>query len=279
MDNIAHSLAGMAVAKFGRRKLPQSAHRSLMWAGIVASNLPDLDILTSLTFEGGKLNYLMHHRGHTHTLIIALPLGLLIGWIACRLGRLTAKEKLPVLPYVAVSTVAIALHLLMDYWNIYGVHLFWPFHSGWQYGDSVFIVEPLLWLALAAHAYRHWPSAISRVVMSVIIVAALSLTFVFQPFTVGLFAVAWVTIVAGLEVKVPRLNAGVLHAVSLVVALFLVSGHVKDKIRGKVRGVAPFDLIEETAVTPSPANPFCWRFYTKTYSQNRYRTFIGRRKS
>jgi inner membrane protein len=45
---------------------------TLMVAG---SNLPDLDALyTGIT--GGKLGYLLHHRGHTHTLVGAVAIGL-----------------------------------------------------------------------------------------------------------------------------------------------------------------------------------------------------------
>ena len=41
------------------------------------------------------------------------------------------------------------LHIGMDFMNNYGVHPFWPVDSRWWYGDSVFIIEPLLWAACA----------------------------------------------------------------------------------------------------------------------------------
>src|SRR5438067_5678669 len=35
----------------------------------------------------------------------------------------------------------------MDSLNVYGVHPFWPFDANWYYGDLVFIVEPVFWIA------------------------------------------------------------------------------------------------------------------------------------
>ena len=94
MDNLTHSLLGAVVgetlARFvpnARSVLPETTRRSLYVSlMVVGSNLPDLDSLyTGIT--GGKLGYLLHHRGHTHTLvgalaIAALTYGLWLWWPA-----------------------------------------------------------------------------------------------------------------------------------------------------------------------------------------------------
>ncbi|MGH9372674.1 MAG: metal-dependent hydrolase, partial [Vicinamibacterales bacterium] len=41
-------------------------------------------------------------------------------------------------------------HVAMDWLNNYGVRLFMPFSGRWFYGDAVFIIDPWLWLTLAA---------------------------------------------------------------------------------------------------------------------------------
>jgi inner membrane protein len=41
-------------------------------------------------------------------------------------------------------------HILLDFTNNYGVRPFWPFWEKWYSWDIVFIVEPLLWIALTA---------------------------------------------------------------------------------------------------------------------------------
>jgi inner membrane protein len=40
-------------------------------------------------------------------------------------------------------------HVAMDWLNTYGVRLLMPLSRAWFYGDSIFIVDPWLWLTLA----------------------------------------------------------------------------------------------------------------------------------
>ena len=56
----------------------------------IGSNLPDSDLLYS--FFGGKLNYLLHHRGHTHTLIGAVVLAGLM-YLAAWAWSTVAKQS------------------------------------------------------------------------------------------------------------------------------------------------------------------------------------------
>ncbi|MBF6907484.1 metal-dependent hydrolase, partial [Acinetobacter baumannii] len=63
----------------------------------------------------------------------------------------------------AAIVLGLGLHLGMDALNVYGVHPFAPFDPRWYYGDMVFIVEPVFWLALgtplaAQVAGRTWRS-------------------------------------------------------------------------------------------------------------------------
>ncbi|MEP6743530.1 MAG: metal-dependent hydrolase, partial [bacterium] len=71
MDNLTHSLVGLAAAKAGLEKLSPSATALC----ILAANSPDADILT---LAGGRWTYLQNHRGITHSLLgtIALALAL-----------------------------------------------------------------------------------------------------------------------------------------------------------------------------------------------------------
>ncbi len=52
-------------------------------AGIVAANAPDVDLLYTGITEA-PLGYLLHHRGHSHTLPGLVALGLVI-WAGLRL--------------------------------------------------------------------------------------------------------------------------------------------------------------------------------------------------
>ena len=53
-------------------------------------------------------------------------------------------------------------HLVLDSWNSYGVHPFYPFDMRWYYGDAMFIVEPWLWLFLGVAAMANTRSRRTR---------------------------------------------------------------------------------------------------------------------
>ena len=49
-----------------------------------------------------------------------------------------------------LSYVGVYSHVFLDYLNNYGVRLGAPISWRWFYGDAVFIIDPWLWLVLAA---------------------------------------------------------------------------------------------------------------------------------
>ena len=68
LDNLTHSLAGRR-PRGGRAARPTStrtARRLFLATGVIASNLPDLDLVYT-GIAPAPLGYLLHHRGHTHT--------------------------------------------------------------------------------------------------------------------------------------------------------------------------------------------------------------------
>ena len=148
MDNLTHSLVGVALADLamGRRATP--AQRPLfVGAGVIAANLPDLDLAYSW-ITPSPIGYLLHHRGHTHTVVglLALAIGLVAAyWFfpAVRKMRLSGRVR-----FWLLIAIALASHLALDYLNSYGVHPFYPFDNTWYFGDSLFILEPSLWLIL-----------------------------------------------------------------------------------------------------------------------------------
>ena len=69
MDNITHSLVGVALADLASsRRAPKLQRPVMIGAGIIAANLPDLDLVYS-GITPAPIGYLLHHRGHTHTVI------------------------------------------------------------------------------------------------------------------------------------------------------------------------------------------------------------------
>lgn len=80
MDNVTHTLVGLIVgesaathARPRERGLSiQTRRTALMAVAVVGSNSPDLDLLVSLRgSSAGNLDYMLWHRGYTHTLSAA----------------------------------------------------------------------------------------------------------------------------------------------------------------------------------------------------------------
>ncbi|MGZ8493955.1 MAG: metal-dependent hydrolase, partial [Gemmatirosa sp.] len=79
MDNVTHSLAGLLLAESAvqlraRRTgaAPSPRFRAVAAvASMIAANLPDADLLYT-GVGGDRLTYMLHHRGHTHTVVVAL---------------------------------------------------------------------------------------------------------------------------------------------------------------------------------------------------------------
>ncbi len=132
MENLSHTLAGMLLAETafefrrGKGGLPPSWRRTAWVSSVVANNFPDLDIIIGFFF--GKMGYLLHHRGHTHTF-----LGGLVSAGVLYLLSLVLRKKLKMvgrgrdeLTLFFIILAGLFLHVLMDSLNSYWVHPFWP---------------------------------------------------------------------------------------------------------------------------------------------------------
>jgi inner membrane protein len=158
MDNLAHTLVGAALGRaLGEERVPAPA-----LLGAIAANAPDWMELVI----GGRWrpeNYLLSHRGITHSLIGALVqavfftlvTGAVLAWRARRGGPPPRWRWI-----AALFAVTVASHLYMDWQGSYGLRPFLPWNATWYYGDWVAIVDPFYWfvplVALAWGGRRHW---------------------------------------------------------------------------------------------------------------------------
>ena len=147
MDNLCHTLVGAAFGEAGLKTRTRYGNATLM----VASNLPDLDVLVFLTSESP----IAFRRGWTHGLPaqLLLPIALTgVIWLLDRWRRGThaARRPLHVGWLLLLSYIGIYSHVFLDFLNTYGIRLLAPFDWRWFYGDAVFIIDPWLWLALGA---------------------------------------------------------------------------------------------------------------------------------
>jgi inner membrane protein len=202
MDNLTHSLVGLAAAKAGLERLSPGATAVC----VLAANAPDADILATL---GGKWFYLHHHRGITHSIVGTLVLALFIPALFYAVDLLIARiRKRPTrvrfLGLTVASLIVSASHPLMDWTNNYGVRPFLPWSGEWYYGDLVFIIDPWIWLAVGGAAFlltskRTWQiilwSTFALVITGLVFYAALENYGLRH---VNLFRTLWVAGILGL---------------------------------------------------------------------------------
>jgi inner membrane protein len=169
VDNLTHSLFALTLANAGLRRLGRGATAALL----VASNIPDIEVVTALV--GGRAGYLAAHRGPTHG---PLGLGLALAtagavWAAVRLGgRRDGSASFRAL--LAVSTVGVAGHVAMDFATSYGTRLLSPFVNAWYGVDWFPIVDVYLWAVLVAGlaAAVTWPRHRARIAAAALAIVA-----------------------------------------------------------------------------------------------------------
>ncbi len=95
---------------------------------------------------------LFWRRGWTHGIpaLVVLPLlltGLFVGWRRLR-NRAPEGPSLRPASLLCLSTLAVASHPTLDWMNNYGMRWLMPFRNEWLYGDTLFIIDPWIWLVL-----------------------------------------------------------------------------------------------------------------------------------
>ncbi|SDE93635.1 inner membrane protein [Massilia sp. PDC64] len=285
MDNLTHSVVGLGIGALIDRSMPPEAGpdaqrvrtRMLLTLGCLASNFPDLDLVLTKLLEA-PLGYLLHHRGHTHTLLAALgEVALLLGlvwllWPAAR-GLLRASSRARTAALLT-ACVGMVLHISMDGLNVYGVHPFWPFDARWYYGDLIFIVEPVFWIAFGIPLALMVQGPVRRgLLLALLVGVPVAVTFAgFLQWgsLVGLMVLAgvlawiarWRTRRARGDRGRTALAAGLAASVAFVALQAAAMHAARDTVATAVARLDPGEQLIDTALSAYPANPLCWSFVT-----------------
>ncbi|HEX2879610.1 MAG TPA: metal-dependent hydrolase, partial [Polyangiaceae bacterium] len=298
MDNVTHTVAGLlaaeaALALYGvvqrkrgeRGATPDKATatrfaRVAYWVSALANNLPDTDFVYSGITQPSALGYLMHHRGHTHTLSVACVMVAVL----MLAFRAIAKRFFPTLLQLdwrwlwGLALLGPVLHMAMDFTNNYGVHPFWPLYNGWLYGDSVFIIEPLYLLTGLPLLFFAMRSGVARAFFVLLALAVLGLAWwaPFVPVSVAVGLTIFVTLAC---VAAARLSAArrIIVGGAMFVAIPLVFSVARAQADAVVRSALPADAqVVDVVLTPSPSNPLCWSTWALYLQSDQYVADSGR---
>jgi inner membrane protein len=160
LDPVTHMLTGACLGRAGLNRKTALATLTL----VLATEAPDID---SITYLAGPVAGLQHHRGITHSLLGApfvAALVILVVYGVYRLmqargkssGATSSKNALAARPkqppnwklLYAYALLGTMVHLFQDFTNNYGLRPFAPFNPKWYSWDIVFIIDPIMLLAL-----------------------------------------------------------------------------------------------------------------------------------
>ncbi len=144
MDNVTHSLTGLALSRAGLDRFCPRA----VWLLLLSANAPDGDIVAA---PSGAFRYLEIHRGYSHS-VVGLPF---LAALTVVVVAAIFREKLPWFRAWLLCVAGLASHLLLDWTNSYGIRLFLPFSSRWFHLDLNSLFDG--WILGALLLAAIWP--------------------------------------------------------------------------------------------------------------------------
>ncbi|MCP3139175.1 metal-dependent hydrolase [Pyxidicoccus xibeiensis] len=263
MDNLAHSLVGAWMAEAGLKRTTPLATATL----VIGANLPDVDAVFAL---GGSDVSLYWRRGWTHGVLALSLWPFVLAGLMMLYDRYVRRRRHPELPparfgpLLVCSVLSVLSHPALDWLNTYGVRLLMPFDGTWFYGDTLFIIDPWVWLLAGASVImadaRTRKSAAGWLVLG----AATTALITIPPFApwpakvlwvVGVAAILWLRLRGTHVLSVQRVAT--VCGVSLVLylgAILLGSQVAAPGAQAWLRGQGL--QVERTIAGPLPANPF-----------------------
>ncbi len=257
-----------------KKPVDKTTRTILYGTSVIANNLPDSDLLTGLV-DNSHLGYLLNHRGWTHTVLGTLFLTLFLWFIS----RFFFREKTAPLSrdIFFLALFGGFTHVLLDFFNAYGVHPFWPLNAHWFYLDTIFIIEPLLWICLLPLWInsRRSTAALAALVFGIY-------TFgwtrgLLSPLAIGLATLSFVTLFF-ISPRIPiqkRASSALLFFFVLVGLFWAHQKWAQWKIENYFASRMPKAHLLDTVLVPLPSNPSRWFFLVPLIENSQYQIFSG----
>jgi inner membrane protein len=277
MDNLAHTLVGLTLAKGGLEKRSAFATTAL----VIGANLPDVDGVTYLVSSDLAL---LIRRGWTHGIAAILVLSLVLASALVLIDRAIGRRSVHFRAIFPLSLLAVATHPLLDWLNPYGMRWLMPFENMWFYGETLFIVDPWMWLVLGGVVFL----ATSRGIVRMLIWTMLAFGTAFLVWTGPFDSIAGrVLFVTGIAIfalirlrRPPQTERGLqmLQRGALVFIVFYVLSMMVLSTTARRFTLAEFRErgieVENLMVGPVPMTPFTKDVVARTPQDYRYGTFL-----
>ena len=158
MDTLTHALSGALAARLtaggaspARLPLPRR-----LLIGALAASFPDLDFVTAWV---SPIFYIQHHRGITHSLLLAPLWAVAMAWLFSFVWRRDRAWR----AYFGVALMGVILHIAGDLITSYGTMVFSPLSNARYAWDTTFIIDPWFTGILVAGLLISWLWRRSRV--------------------------------------------------------------------------------------------------------------------
>jgi inner membrane protein len=256
VDNVT-SLAGItlpsddAARRWAERRLAAGA-------GLIAANLPDIDIFYA-PITPPPLGYLLHHRGHTHTVAGIVVLALVLIEMYRRLPPLSRWRFRDRARLSGLIAIALASHLLLDALNSYGTHpaiRLIRLGTATPFSSSSRGCGLLLDCGCVERARQNPASPRSFHPDFPVVMASAGIVPLEAVVALAVAGVPFAVLVRGSSAPVRAAVA--LTACALVVVAFAMSSRAAR--RATLAAVAPGikGRIIDVVLTPNPSSPMCW---------------------
>lgn len=266
MDPLTHTLVGATLASTRLRDTTRFATVAL----VIGANLPDVDSI--LYFTGHDDLALGFRRGWTHGVLALVLLPLIQTALLVAIARIT-RRQVHAGWLLALSAFAILTHPFLDWLNNYGMRWLMPFDGRWFYGDSVFIMDPWLWLILGIGWVA--PRRPTRGTVAIFGVCTLLLAYVVAQRDIRYLAIVAAVAVFLFLILLWKPPMQWLPTAALVLAFTYIGARlVIHEITE--RRIARTLASSSTMASPNPIDPLRWDFVARTGDVYRYGRFHWR---
>jgi inner membrane protein len=151
LDNLTHSLVGALLGRMGLKRLSPRTMPAL----VISANLPDIDSFVAPLFGAMPI---AAHRGFTHGvggwfIMPFLAVGIILLWEKLRPNKQGPLKLGGLLFACFIGTLS---HPALDFLNTYGTRIAEPLNHRWFYGDTLFIMDPWIWITLILGLEMSW---------------------------------------------------------------------------------------------------------------------------